>query len=36
MSSLSKAKIEIYDYNGDHVAWNKGVERETGLTFSHD
>jgi hypothetical protein len=25
MSSLSKAKMEIYDYNGDHVAWNKGV-----------
>ena len=25
MSSLSKAKMEIYDYNGDYVAWNKGV-----------
>jgi hypothetical protein len=25
MSSLSEAKMEIHDYNGDHVAWNKGV-----------
>ena len=25
MSSLSKAKIEIHDYNEDHMAWNKGV-----------
>ena len=25
MSSLSKAKIEIHDYNEDHMAWNKCV-----------
>lgn len=25
MSSLSKAKMEIHDYNEDHVALNKGV-----------
>ena len=25
MSSLSKAKIEIHDYNEDHMAWNRGV-----------
>jgi hypothetical protein len=25
VSSLSKAKMEIHDYNGDHVALNKGV-----------
>ena len=25
MSSLSKAKMKIHDYNGDYVALNKGV-----------
>ena len=25
MSSLSKSKMKIHDYNGDHVVYNKGV-----------